>query len=282
MEPIYLSWSGGKDCCLALYRLLHDPRWKNYRVVKLLTTVTQDYDRTSMHGLRRSILKEQADALGIELVEVVLPVPCSNEQYDEAMAQAMDRAKEEGVNTVAFGDILLEDVRAYREERLNSVGMKAIFPLWGEDTTDVAHQFIDLGFRARVAAFDPKTGLDPSFAGRHYDRALLAELPQTVDPCGERGEFHTFVYDGPLFSRPVMHEVGRLQDQGHSIFVDFVEKSRWSGLSQIELFCIERGTLHYWKYLKEKDPNNPLIPVVRDLHSETAKEHARRRKRAHD
>lgn len=223
MEPVYLSWSGGKDCCLALYRLLRREEWKaNYRVEKLLVTVTDRYDRSSIHGIRRTLLRRQSASLGIDLLELPLPVPCSNEEYDRIMGEAMLDARRRGVRTIAFGDICLEDIRAYREERLARAGMQALFPLWGEETSQVAEEFIALGFKARLVAVDPKAGLDRSFLGRLYDLSLLRQLPRGVDPCGERGEFHTFAFDGPLFSWPVAHTPGACEEREHATFLDLI------------------------------------------------------------
>lgn len=223
MEPVYLSWSGGKDSCLALYRLLRWKEWSDrYRVVKLLATVTEVYDRSSIHGIRRELLRRQAESIGIDLLELPLPVPCSNEDYDRIMAGAMEEAKACGVRTVAFGDLFLEDIRAYREERLARAGMQALFPLWGEATSRVASELIALGFKARVVAVNPGAGLDRSFAGRLYNASFLSELPPGIDPCGERGEFHTFVFDGPLFARPVEHTVGTVEEREHAVFIDLL------------------------------------------------------------
>lgn len=225
MEPIYLSWSGGKESSMALYRLLHSPVWREkYQVVQLMTMVTDDFGRSSMHGIRRSLLQRQAESVGIDLLEVVIPVPCSNEKYDEIMSQTMMAAKEKGVQKVAFGDLFLEDIRDYREDRLASIDMEGLFPLWGEDTTKMAHEFIELGFKARLAAIDQKKGLVESFAGRIYDKALLSDLPEGIDPCAERGEFHTFVFDGPIFSEPVKHTVGELERREYYTYIDFLDE----------------------------------------------------------
>jgi uncharacterized protein (TIGR00290 family) len=199
-----LAWSGGKDSALALYEMTRQDRTQ---VVALLTTVTEGYDRISMHGVRRELLAEQAKALGYPLEEVRLPQQCTNELYEQRMGQALEKYHQSGIARAAFGDLFLEDVRAYREERLSRIGMRGIFPLWGRNTSEVARQFVGLGFRAVVVCVDTQA-LDRAFAGRDYDEDLLKDLPPEVDPCGENGEFHTFVYAGPLFHRPVRIERG--------------------------------------------------------------------------
>lgn len=218
-RPIYLSWSGGKDSALALHYLRRSGQW---RVTRLLTTVTDEYQRTSMHGLRRTLLRRQAAAVGLDVVEVELPVPCSNEEYAARMAAAMEAAKAEGVTAVAFGDIFLEDVRAYREERLAAAGMEGVFPLWGRDTRQLAAEFIELGFAARLVCVDTAP-LDETFVGRMFDQRLLDDLPPGVDPCGERGEFHTFVWDGPIFKAPVLHALGPVVRRDGLVFQDLLD-----------------------------------------------------------
>lgn len=222
MEPVYLSWSGGKDSSLALHRLQNS---SEFNVTHLLTTVSAEYQRTSMHGVRKALLHAQAESIGLELVEVELPTECSMEDYGRIMAQAMQDAKARGVHQVVFGDIFLADVRKYREERLAEVGMGGVFPLWGERTRDLAEEFIDVGFKARISTVEVKAGLDASFLGRHYDRSLLDALPDGVDPCGERGEFHTFAFDGPIFQHPIRHRLGHVEDRGDDapyLYQDFL------------------------------------------------------------
>ena len=205
-EPILLSWSGGKDCAMALAALAQDPA---VHVAALLTSVTDGYDRISMHGVRRALLHRQADSLGLPLFEAVIPQTCTNERYDVVMRESLECARTAfpGLRRVAFGDLFLEDVRAYREERLALAEMEAVFPRWKRDTRTLAGEFVDRGFRARLVCVDT-TQLDGSFAGRSFDRVLLADLPPDVDPCGERGEFHTFVSDGPNFRQPVKYTLG--------------------------------------------------------------------------
>jgi uncharacterized protein (TIGR00290 family) len=185
----------------------------------LVTTVTEDYERISMHGVRRELLARQSAALGIPLVEVMIPPDCANDVYESRMTQAFGRAPLASVAAVAFGDLFLEDVRAYREQRLTAAGKRGLFPLWGRDTGELAREFISAGFEATVVCLDPRA-LDPIFAGRPYDEQLLAELPATVDPCGENGEFHTFVHAGPIFAEPIAYETGEIVEREGFIFCD--------------------------------------------------------------
>ena len=207
-KPVALSWSGGKDSALTLAALRADP---SVHVVALLTSVTLGYDRISIHGVRRSLLRAQARSAGIPLQEIVLQPNSSNELYDHAVSYALDtlRHMHPTLTTVAYGDLFLEDVRRYREDRLGLLGFTPSFPLWGRPTCELAEEFIDRGFEARLVCVDT-TQLDGAFAGRAFDRALLEDLPATVDPCGERGEFHTFVSNGPGFSTPISHTVGEV------------------------------------------------------------------------
>jgi uncharacterized protein (TIGR00290 family) len=212
-----LSWSGGKDSALTLWTLHRQA----LEPEALITTVTEGYDRVSMHGVRRELLARQADALGIPLVEVVIPPSCVNDVYEARMAQAFASVPLSAVETVAFGDLFLEDVRSYREERLAAGGRRGLFPLWGRDTGELAREFVAADFEAIVVCLDPAV-LDPSFAGRSYDAQLLAELPANVDPCGENGEFHTFVHAGPLFSQPIACETGEIVERDGFVFCDLL------------------------------------------------------------
>lgn len=212
------SWSGGKDSCLALASLRADPE---YSVEALLTTVTEGYDRVSMHGVRRALVELQAAALGCPLTVVEIPQRATNAEYESAMETAFGRFRTQGVAAVAFGDLFLADVRRYREEWLARAGMKPIFPIWGEDTRRLAAEFVARGFQAVLTCVDTRV-LDPAFAGRRFDRALLADLPATVDPCGERGEFHTFVFDGPAFGRAVPVVLGETVQRDAWRFCDLV------------------------------------------------------------
>ncbi|HEY0015833.1 MAG TPA: hypothetical protein VGC13_05920 [Longimicrobium sp.] len=211
-EPIILSWSGGKDSALALARLREDPR---IEIVGLLTTVTAGYDRVSIHGVRRALLHAQAASIGVPVHEVTLQPESSNEAYDAALADALRavRERQPGVRRVAFGDIFLQDVRQYREARIAALGFDGIFPLWGQPTHDLAREVIDCGIRARLVCVDTHA-LPAAFAGRAYDEALLADLPDGIDPCGENGEFHTFVSAGPGFRAPVTYDVGEVVMRG--------------------------------------------------------------------
>jgi uncharacterized protein (TIGR00290 family) len=203
---VVLSWSGGKDSALALHALSQDPE---VEVVGLLTSVTRGYDRISMHGVRRSLLEVQAKRLGLPLFEIELEPKCTNDAYEAAVRTTLDRIRAErsDVTRVAFGDLFLEDVRAYRERQFAGSRFAPLFPIWGMDTGMLARRFIDDGFEARLVCVDT-TQLDAAFAGRAFDAQLLADLPQSVDPCGERGEFHTFVSNGPMFTDAVSYTRG--------------------------------------------------------------------------
>jgi len=215
-EPILLSWSGGKDSSLALHALRQTP---GVEVAGLLTTVTEDYDRISMHGVRRTLLEQQTEAAGLPLHVVSIPRECPNEVYEERMTAVLTGIREAGIRRVAFGDLFLEDIRAYRESRLTGFGMEALFPLWGRDTAELARDFIRLGFEAVLVCVDTEA-LAPAFAGRSFDEDLLRDLPPGVDPCGENGEFHTFVHAGPVFRAPVPCRRGPVEDRGRFHFCD--------------------------------------------------------------
>jgi uncharacterized protein (TIGR00290 family) len=212
-----LSWSGGKDSAFTLWTL----RRQGVEPVALITTVTDEYDRISMHGVRRELLQGQAKAAGIPLVEVRIPPTCINDVYEERMAEAFVSEPLSSVETVAFGDLFLEDVRAYREARLAANGKRGLFPLWGRDTGALAREFIAAGFQGVIVCLDPRV-LDPSFAGRPYDEQLLTDLPSTVDPCGENGEFHTFVHAGPIFAEPITCETGEVVERDDFVFCDLM------------------------------------------------------------
>jgi len=218
-KRVLVAWSGGKDSAMALYEL---QKQHDYEIVALLTTVTEDYDRISMHGVRRTLLEKQAESMGLQLEKVYITKNASNQEYEMKMKDALIKYKTRGVTVVAFGDIFLEDVRRYREANLSKIGMEAIFPIWGRDTTELAQKFIELGFKAIVTCVDSKF-LDKKFVGRIYDDRFLCELPPSVDPCGENGEFHTFVFDGPIFRKRVEFKVGEivLRD-GRFYFCDLI------------------------------------------------------------
>jgi uncharacterized protein (TIGR00290 family) len=209
-----LSWSGGKDSALALWTL----RRRLLEPKALITTVTETYERISMHGVRRELLARQAAALRIPLVEVVIPPSCVNEINEARMAEAFATAPLSGVEAVAFGDLFLEDVRVYREERLAAAGKRGLFPLWKRDTAGLAREFLDAGFEATLVCVDPRL-LDSAFCGRRYEE-LVAELPQSVDPCGENGEFHTFVSAGPIFAEPIACTRGEIVERDGFVFCD--------------------------------------------------------------
>ncbi|MFW6061072.1 MAG: diphthine--ammonia ligase, partial [Phycisphaeraceae bacterium] len=219
---VVLSWSGGKDSALALHALRQGGA---YEVVALLTTVSEEYQRISHHGVRVALLEQQAEAIGVPLHKLMLPSgdagPCTNEQYEGVMKEAMLGYLERGITHVAFGDLFLEDLRRYREDRLAQVGMKAVFPLWKRDTAALGREFIDAGFEAYLSCIDGRR-LDETFVGRRYDRALLRDLPEEVDPCGENGEFHSFVCDGPIFRQRVPVTVSQRVKRDERYFVEML------------------------------------------------------------
>ena len=203
-KDILFCWSGGKDSAMALHALQSA---REVRITALLTTITEEYDRISMHGVRRVLLDRQAESLGLPLHTVPIPPRCTNTVYEARMKDALTEHLSRGVRRVAFGDIFLEDLRVYRERNLAQIGMDALFPLWKRDTRELAVEFVRQGFRAIAVCVDPRV-LDPSFAGRALDESFFTDLPPKVDPCGENGEFHTFVFDGPIFRAPIPFLVG--------------------------------------------------------------------------
>ena len=210
-----LSWSGGKDSALTLWALRRD----GHEPAALVTTVTEAYDRISMHGVRRTLLTRQAKAVRIPLVEVLIPPACSNDVYEQRVEQAFTSEPLAGIETVAYGDLFLDDVRAYREERLAAAGKRGLFPIWGLDTSQLADQFIAAGFEATLTCVDPGQ-LHRSFAGRSFDQRLLIDLPGAVDPCGENGEFHTFVQAGPILRTSIECTRGDIVDRYGFVFCD--------------------------------------------------------------
>ena len=229
--PILFCWSGGKDSALALHCLLQNPE---FEVTGLLTTVTQGFDRISRHGVRRELLHRQAQSIGLPVEEVLIPPNCDNLTYEARMAAAMHRFRERGVFNVAFGDIFLEDLRAYREAKLQPAGMTAVFPIWKVDTRELASRFLQAGFRAVAVCIDPRK-LDPSFAGRELDASFFRDLPSTVDPCGENGEFHTFVFEGPIFRQPIRIKIGAVVERDSFVFCDLLPVVNSSPVAQIGL-----------------------------------------------
>jgi len=212
---VMLSWSSGKDSAWTLHTL----RQQGVNVVGLLTTLNSTHDRVAMHAVRRQLLRAQAEAAGLPLLEVDLPWPCSNEIYEQRMTEACAKAKSMGVTHMAFGDLFLEDVRKYRVDKLKPTGLEPIFPLWGRPTPALAQEMIAGGLRAVLTCVDPKQ-IDAKFVGRQFDARLLADLPATCDPCGERGEFHSFVYAGPMFKTPLNVKVGEIVTRDGFTFAD--------------------------------------------------------------
>jgi uncharacterized protein (TIGR00290 family) len=218
-----LSWSGGKDSTAVLHEIRRSGEWE---IAALLTTVTSGYDRVSVHGVRRTLLETQARSLGLPLATVEISPRAGNDEYQQRTSDALEAFREQEIRTVLFGDLFLEDVRRYREELLASLGMTAVFPLWGRDTRVLAEDFQAWDYRAVLTCVDAHV-LHPDFAGREFDAALLRDLPEGVDPCGENGEFHTFVYDGPLFSEPVRWTHGeRVRRDERWEFCDLVPAQR--------------------------------------------------------
>jgi uncharacterized protein (TIGR00290 family) len=216
MRRILLSWSSGKDSAWALHVLKQGGQ---YEVAGLLTTFNRAANRVAMHAVRRELVEAQAEAAGLPLWPVELPWPCGNADYEAAMRAACGQAVAAGIEAVAFGDLFLEDVRAYREKQMRDTGLQPLFPLWGLATAELARRMIAAGLRARLTCVDPRV-LDAGFAGREFDARLLAELPAGVDPCGERGEFHSFAYAGPMFARPVAIRGGEVVARDGFVFAD--------------------------------------------------------------
>jgi uncharacterized protein (TIGR00290 family) len=215
--PVLFCWSGGKDSAMALHTLLQD----SVPIAALLTTVTETHDRISMHGVRRELLVQQAQSIGLPLHEVRIPPQCVNPIYEARMEEALRFHYDAGVRTVAFGDIFLEDLRVYREKNLARIGMTALFPIWKRNTRKLIRRFHADKFRAITACIDPKV-LAPSFAGRELDASFFRDLPLSVDPCGENGEFHTFVFEGPIFSTPISVRVGEIIERDSFIYCDLL------------------------------------------------------------
>ncbi|MEP2827767.1 ATP-binding protein [Parvibaculum sp.] len=211
-----LSWSSGKDSAFALHEVR---RTGLADVVALLTTVNETHERVAMHGVRESLLDLQAEAAGLPLIKVKLPWPCPNEVYEERMGQAMARIQADGITHTIFGDLFLEDIRAYREERLAAAGMEGLFPLWGRDTKTLAREMIASGLVAHLACVDPKQ-VPAALSGRRFDETLLAELPASADPCGENGEFHTVVTAGPMFTRAIPVTIGETVTREGFVYTD--------------------------------------------------------------
>jgi uncharacterized protein (TIGR00290 family) len=218
LEPILFCWSGGKDSAVALQTLLEE---KQFQLVALLTTVTEGYERIAMHGVRRELVQQQAERLRLPLHEVRIPPECVNPVYETRMGEALRLYYDQGVRKVAFGDIFLEDLRSYRERNLARIGMTPLFPIWKRDTRELIRHFHEQQFRAIVACVDSKV-LDPSFAGRELDESFFRDLPPRADPCGENGEFHTFVFDGPIFQSPIPVRTGDIVNRDGFVFCDLL------------------------------------------------------------
>jgi uncharacterized protein (TIGR00290 family) len=211
-----ISWSSGKDSAWTLHVLRQRG---DLDVVGLLTTINEVHARVAMHAVRLELLRLQAAAAGLPVWEVPIPSPCTNEQYEAKIGEALSRARDAGVEVIAFGDLFLEDIRRYREARMRGTGIEPIFPIWGIPTDELARTMIAGGLRARITCVDPKQ-ISPKLAGREFDDALLAELPPAADPCGERGEFHTFAHGGPMFERPIAVTVGEIVERDGFVFAD--------------------------------------------------------------
>jgi uncharacterized protein (TIGR00290 family) len=219
-EPILFCWSGGKDSAMALHMLLQR---SDVHIVALLTTVTEGYERISMHGVRRELLQRQAQSIGLPLHEVHIPPQCVNPIYEARMEEALRIHFDQGVRRVAFGDIFLEDLRAYRERNLARIGMTTLFPIWKRDTRDLIREFQANRFRAVAVCVDSKI-LTPTFAGRELDDSFFRDLPPHADPCGENGEFHTFVFDGPIFHSPIPVRTGEIVTRDGFVFCDLLSE----------------------------------------------------------
>jgi len=211
-----LSWSSGKDSAWALHVMRQEAK---YEIVGLVTTINERFDRVAMHAVRVSLLEQQSDSIGIPLWKVPIPYPCSNEQYESAMKQLLKKAKSEEISHFAFGDLFLEDIREYREKQLSNTAISPLFPLWKRPTDQLAREMVRSGLRAFITCIDPKQ-IDPSFAGRIFDDSFLNDLPPGVDPCGERGEFHSFAYAGPMFRYSIEIHPGEIVERDGFVFAD--------------------------------------------------------------
>ncbi len=220
MEKAILAWSGGKDSAIALYEI---QKSQKYEIISLLTTITEDYDRVSMHGIPRILVEQQAKSLGLPLEKVFISRGSSNEEYESKMGEVLSRFKQDGISSVVFGDIFLEWVKKYREGSLSKLGMRGIFPIWGRDTAELARSFIVLGFQAITTCINSKV-IDKRFLGRIISEHFLAELPPDIDPCGENGEFHSFVFDGPIFKQRIAYTMGESVQRNSYYFCDLLPK----------------------------------------------------------
>ena len=217
-NKILVSWSTGKDSAYALHQIRQT---NHYEIVGLLSTITEEYDRVSMHSTRHALLKKQADRLNLPLYPIFIPYPCTNEIYEARMQIFIQQAIQQGITHIVFGDLFLEDIRRYRESKLALTNVTPLFPLWGKNTDLLAKEMIHAGMKAVITCVDSKK-LNASFAGREFDEQFLSDLPKGIDPCGENGEFHTFVYDGPMFSKPIPISLGTIVERDGYIFSDIL------------------------------------------------------------
>ncbi len=220
MEKVLFCWSGGKDSALALYEIQKNQR---YEIVSLLTTINEDYDRVSMHGVRRTLVEQQAYSLGLPIAKVLVPKSCSDEEYESKMSEVLAEFKQSGITRVVFGDVFLDWIREYRQNNLSKLDMEGVFPIWGRDTAELARSFIILGFQAVVTCVDTRV-LNERFLGRVIDERFLAELPPAVDPDGENGEFHSFVFAGPIFKKRIAYTLGESVSRDSFYFCDLLPK----------------------------------------------------------
>jgi uncharacterized protein (TIGR00290 family) len=218
LKRIALSWSSGKDSAWSLHLLRRDPE---IEIVSLITTINEAFDRVAMHSVRRQLLERQAEAAGLPLWVIPLPWPCTNDEYESRMRQVCARAVGEDIQAIAFGDLFLADIRAYRERQLEGTGLDPMFPVWQIPTAELARDMIAAGLRAKITCIDPNR-LSPDFAGRDFDAQFLADLPRDVDPCGENGEFHSFVYQGPMFHHPIPVRAGDIVERDGFVFADLM------------------------------------------------------------
>lgn len=216
-----MSWSSGKDSAWALYSLLQDPE---IEVVGLFCTVNKKFNRVAMHGVRVELLLEQAKSIGLPIELLEIPYPCSNEEYERVMSQFVKKAKENHIECFAFGDLYLEDIRNYREQKLKGCGIQPIFPIWGQPTDKLSKKMIDSGLKTLITSIDPKQ-TPKTFIGEEFNEKFLSALPESIDPCGENGEFHSFVYDGPMFKKPIKVSVGEIVDRDGFLFADVLPAS---------------------------------------------------------
>jgi len=222
-KRVVISWSGGKDSAWTLHTLRQQP--KEYAVIGLLTSINQQFNRVAIHGVRRELLEAQALSTGLPLWVVPLPSPCTNEHYERRMTNALHFMQRLGIDAIAFGDLYLQDIRKYREQRFGSLGLDLLFPIWGIPTKELSGMMIESGLKARLTCVDPRA-VPAEYVGREYDERLLRDLPPSVDPCAENGEFHTFVYDGPMLRRPIAIQTGETVERDGFVFADLLLSSQ--------------------------------------------------------